>query len=61
MLFHELGHCFIHKLDLPMSGREDDVADQIATMLMTNSASPDLARQVAEAALFFVQLAGSPE
>ena len=31
--FHEMGHALIDILDLPITGREEDVADQIATFL----------------------------
>ena len=31
--FHEMGHALIDVLDLPITGREEDVADQIATFL----------------------------
>lgn len=30
---HEIGHALVHMLDLPITGREEDVADQIATFL----------------------------
>jgi Putative metallopeptidase len=30
---HEVGHALVHMLDLPITGREEDVADQIATFL----------------------------
>jgi hypothetical protein len=33
MTFHEIGHALIDVLDLPITGREEDVADQIATFL----------------------------
>jgi serine/threonine protein kinase len=34
-LFHEVGHALIHVLDLPATGREEDDADQIATLVFT--------------------------
>lgn len=33
MTLHEMGHALIDILDLPITGREEDVADQIATFL----------------------------
>lgn len=33
VFFHELGHALIHSLNLPITGREEDVADQIATYI----------------------------
>ena len=35
-LMHELGHGLIDVLDLPTTGREEDAADQLATMLLLN-------------------------
>lgn|GEM_PF-734043 len=32
--FHELGHALIHVLDLPITGREEDAVDQLATWLL---------------------------
>lgn len=33
MFFHELGHALIDQLEIPMLGREEDVADQISTYI----------------------------
>jgi hypothetical protein len=33
-LMHELGHALIDVLDLPVTGREEDAADQLATLLL---------------------------
>ncbi len=33
-LMHELGHAFIHILDLPITGLEEDAVDQLATLLL---------------------------
>ena len=33
-LFHEAGHALIHMLELPTLGREEDAADNLATLLM---------------------------
>jgi hypothetical protein len=32
--FHELGHALIHELDLASTGREEDAADQVATLVL---------------------------
>ena len=34
VFYHELGHGLIHKLDLPVLGREEDAADQLATLML---------------------------
>ncbi len=34
ILLHELGHAFIHDLDVPLLGREEDAADTFATLVM---------------------------
>ena len=31
-LLHELGHAFVHVLDLPITGLEEDAVDQLATL-----------------------------
>jgi hypothetical protein len=33
-VFHELGHALIHLYDLPVTGREEDAADDFSTVLM---------------------------
>lgn len=33
ILLHELGHALIHELDLPVVGREEDAADEFATLI----------------------------
>jgi hypothetical protein len=37
IFYHELGHGLIHKLDLPVLGREEDAADQIATLMLMDA------------------------
>jgi hypothetical protein len=34
ILMHELGHALVEFLDLPITGREEDAVDQLATLLM---------------------------
>lgn len=43
-LYHELGHALIHKLTLPIAGREEDAADQFAVLaLLRHPGGADLA------------------
>lgn len=35
-LYHEAGHAFIGELELPITGREEDVADQMAAYILTS-------------------------
>lgn len=37
ILYHEVGHALTHVFDLPITGREEDVADQLATYLLIKS------------------------
>jgi hypothetical protein len=39
VFYHELGHGVIHKLDLPVLGREEDAADQLATLMLMDAGS----------------------
>lgn len=39
VFYHELGHGLIHKLDLPVLGREEDAADQLATLMLMDTGS----------------------
>ena len=32
--FHELGHALVHELDLPVTGKEEDAVDQLATLVL---------------------------
>lgn len=52
-LFHEIGHALIDQLSLPVLGREEDAADQIATFLLTTSGSADLAFRGGEFFAYF--------
>lgn len=36
ILAHELGHALVHTLELPVTGREEDAVDQLATLMMLN-------------------------
>lgn len=52
VLFHELGHALIHTLNLPITGREEDVADQIATYLALK-AGDDTSTQAIQGGVWF--------
>ncbi len=32
--YHELGHALVHELDLPITGKEEDSVDQLATVIL---------------------------
>ncbi|HEX8392911.1 MAG TPA: DUF4344 domain-containing metallopeptidase [Longimicrobium sp.] len=34
IMLHEVGHALVHQLDLPITGREEDVADQLAALVL---------------------------
>ena len=34
VFLHELGHALVHELELPITGKEEDVVDQLATKLL---------------------------
>ena len=36
ILAHEVGHALVHTLGLPVTGREEDAVDQLATLMMLN-------------------------
>lgn len=36
ILYHEVGHALIGELELPITGREEDVADQMAAYILTS-------------------------
>lgn len=50
--FHELGHCLIHELDLPATGREEDAVDEFATLLLIDF-GPQGEQAIMAAALWF--------
>lgn len=53
ILLHELGHALIHILDLPVLGREEDAADQIAAYLILQSPGNSASSALAGALWFF--------
>ncbi len=44
ILFHELGHGLIDLYDIPITGREEDVADQISTWIALHEKEPTTER-----------------
>lgn len=54
VFLHELGHALVHLLDLPITGREEDVADQLATVVLVDG-SEEGAAAAAAAAVWFLQ------
>ncbi len=57
---HEVGHCLIDQYELPSTGREEDAADQLATLLVVSDdkASTDIAVSGAESWLAIQVLRG---
>jgi hypothetical protein len=55
IFFHEFGHALVHELDLPTTGREEDVVDQFATLLLLENGA-DGAEAAMNGALFFLGL-----
>lgn len=51
VFFHELGHALIYSLKLPITGREEDVADQIATYMALKS--PDATTGIQAGSWFY--------
>ena len=38
-LLHEIGHALVHQLDLPITGREEDAVDGLATVILVEGGS----------------------
>lgn len=55
VLFHEVGHAVFHQLDLPLLGREEDAADQLAVWLAIRRPPPGYDNAVLGALAFFAQ------
>lgn len=53
--FHESGHMLANELELPITGREEDAADQFSTLMLTTSAG-DTGQKAAEAAALWFSL-----
>ncbi len=50
VLYHEVGHLLFHQLELPVLGREEDAADNVATWILLNKRSEQADRTLADAA-----------
>jgi hypothetical protein len=53
--YHELGHALIHQLDLPALGREEDSADQIATLMLMEAGDDGVGMALSGAYWFNLQ------
>jgi len=53
-LFHELGHALVHLLDLPITGKEEDVVDQLATWFIVEDGGEQGALMAVDGALSFL-------
>lgn len=56
VLYHELGHALIHQLQLPVLGKEEDAADQIATAVLTRQGKTG-SQKIISVAMHFSYLA----
>lgn len=50
VLYHEVGHLLFDQLELPILGREEDAADNLATWTLLNQRSKDADQALADAA-----------
>lgn len=50
VIYHEVAHLLIHQLDLPVLGREEDAADNMATWTLLNQQTPESDQALADAA-----------
>jgi len=50
VLYHEVAHLLFHQLDLPVLGREEDAADNMATWVLLNEGTAKAERALADAA-----------
>jgi len=56
-LYHEVGHSLIDVLDLPVTGREEDVVDQLSTYLLVEKGGEKGEHMALEGARFWYLLA----
>lgn len=59
--FHEVGHGLIHQLELPAVGREEDSADQIATLTLLGTGDEGVGMALSGAYWFQLQQKGGNE
>jgi hypothetical protein len=56
-LYHEIGHSLIDVLDLPVTGREEDVVDQLSTYILVEKGGEKGEQMALEGARFWYLLA----
>jgi hypothetical protein len=56
ILFHELGHALVDIYDLPITGKEEDAVDQLATLLLVEDGGDEGIVSAIYAAAFFWRL-----
>ena len=63
ILYHELGHAYIHLYDLPITGAEEDVADQFSSYILLTSGQEgqDAALYVIDTAKYWLALSDDYE
>lgn len=57
ILFHEIGHVLVDVHELPITGREEDAVDQLATVLLAESDDIEVEAAALDAAVFFAAAA----
>ncbi|WP_336491890.1 DUF4344 domain-containing metallopeptidase [Methylobacterium nigriterrae] len=60
VFLHETGHALFHLLDVPVLGREEDAADQLATLILLRL-KPAQARQIINGSAFLFASYGAEE
>jgi hypothetical protein len=50
VLYHEMAHLLVHQMQLPVLGREEDAADNVATWMLLNKRSKEADQALADAA-----------
>lgn len=50
VLYHEVAHLLVHQLQLPVLGKEEDAADNLATWVLLNKRTSDTDQVLADAA-----------
>lgn len=53
ILFHEIGHALVDVYDLPITGREEDAVDQLATVILVESGDETMEASALDGATFF--------
>ncbi|NUR82677.1 MAG: hypothetical protein HOY71_01165 [Nonomuraea sp.] len=61
VLLHELGHAAVTMYDLPITGKEEDAVDQLATVLLASSGDEDAAQMALDFGEFWQILAGNSD